>query len=334
MTDSTAPPAKAGDEKRGFSLFWTSMVAMVVIAAGLIAGAAWALGHPPLDLEQMGQNGDFFGGVLNPLLTFLTFLALLYTLVLQRKELKESRTQFERSADALSEQNSQTAFYQALTIHNDLVGALQVTDPVTQETARGRDAFRVIYSEIRKLYRQKQGKLPKGGEDKAIVHAFGVVLRNHPELAHYFRYLFNTIVLVERFPKAPQYIKLLRSLLSNHELLLLYYNAAVSPPGKAFTELAVRHELFDNMPAHLLDNAHAELLPKAVFGPGGYEGKLAMRAPDFKGDLTEAGPPRPTKAPRTVKAPSKPAASPAKAKQAPVAEPVEKDDAPARRKGR
>lgn len=252
----------------------------------------------------MGQTGDFFGGMLNPLLTFLTFLALLYTLVLQRTELQESRVQFKRSADALSEQNSQAAFYQALTIHNDVVGSFLVIDSNTKEAVRGRDAFRVIYTEISRLYRSKRVKLKPGDEDVAIIHAFEVVYRDHPQLALYFRYLFNTIVLAESFPKAAQYIKLLRSLLSNHELLLLYYNAAVSPPGKAFKALALEHELFDNMPPYLLDDAHAKILPDEVFGPGGYEAKLSAKAPRIRGDLSEAGPARRTKPPRSQAPPA------------------------------
>lgn len=301
MTDSAIPSDVGADDKGAGRRFKLAIAAMVAVAGGLIVWAYWTLGHPPRAMDEMGQAGDFFGGVLNPLLTFLTFLALLYTLVLQRTELQESRLQFKRSADALSEQNSQAAFYQALTIHNDVVGAFYVVDPITKEPARGRDAFRVIYTEVSRLYREKSKKLSPGAEDVAIIHAFEVIYRKHPELAHYFRYLFNTIVLVEKLPKAPQYIKLLRSLLSNHELLLLYYNAAVSPPGKAFQDLAISHKLFDNMPPYLLDDAHAKLLPPAVFGPGGYEAKLATKAPRVRGDLSEAGPPR-TRAPRDRKA--------------------------------
>ncbi|GEP10257.1 hypothetical protein MGN01_21020 [Methylobacterium gnaphalii] len=40
---------------------------------------------------RLGQVGDFFGGVLNPLLTFLTFIGVLATIFLQREELKETR---------------------------------------------------------------------------------------------------------------------------------------------------------------------------------------------------------------------------------------------------
>lgn len=42
-----------------------------------------------LDPEQWGQMGDFFGGMLNPILAFASFIALLYTIRLQSKSQDE-----------------------------------------------------------------------------------------------------------------------------------------------------------------------------------------------------------------------------------------------------
>lgn len=70
---------------------------------------------PPasVDAATMGQVGDFFGGLLNPVFSFLSMLALLVALVLQgrelrmsRKELKLSRKEMRKSAEALESQNA------------------------------------------------------------------------------------------------------------------------------------------------------------------------------------------------------------------------------------
>lgn len=303
------------DDQKGEKWFQWTMVGLIAVAIVSIVLATWKVrSAPAAALTALGQSGDFFGGMLNPILTFLTFLALLYTLVLQRTELQESRVQFKRSADALSEQNSQTSFYQALTIHNDVVGAFHMTDPASEVTVHGRDAFRVIYSDIRRIYREKKKKHPSADQTAAILYAFETVYREQPQLAHYFRYLYNTIVMIQRLPKSGEYVKLLRSLLSNHELLVLYYNCAVLPQGKNFIDLAIRHKLFDNMPAHLFEDAHANLLPPEVFGPGGYAAKLASRAPSVRGDLSEPGQPRPPKEARAPKTPSTPKPSSPKPK--------------------
>jgi hypothetical protein len=50
-----------------------------------------------------GPFGDFFGGMLNPTLTFLMFMGLLSTINLQQKELSLTRKEYIRTADALEE---------------------------------------------------------------------------------------------------------------------------------------------------------------------------------------------------------------------------------------
>lgn len=56
----------------------------------------------PLSTTQSvwGEFGDFVGGTLNPLISFFALLALLITIVLQSKELEETRKQLERAATA------------------------------------------------------------------------------------------------------------------------------------------------------------------------------------------------------------------------------------------
>lgn len=56
------------------------------------------------DGASYGTFGDFFGGVLNPILTFLTFMGLLFTILLQQSELKLTRKELKDSAAALSDQ--------------------------------------------------------------------------------------------------------------------------------------------------------------------------------------------------------------------------------------
>ncbi|MBE5147672.1 hypothetical protein HJ042_05980 [Vibrio parahaemolyticus] len=55
------------------------------------------------DPEKWGPFGDFFGGVLNPILAFISFLALLYTIYMQQVELSLTRAELERSVSAQQE---------------------------------------------------------------------------------------------------------------------------------------------------------------------------------------------------------------------------------------
>lgn len=55
------------------------------------------------DTEKFGQFGDFIGGTLNPILAFLSFMALLYTIKIQMDELKLSREELEATRKELKE---------------------------------------------------------------------------------------------------------------------------------------------------------------------------------------------------------------------------------------
>ncbi len=55
------------------------------------------------DPAAWGQMGDFFGGMLNPILAFASFIALLYTIKLQSAEMKDSRKELEQSRRAQQE---------------------------------------------------------------------------------------------------------------------------------------------------------------------------------------------------------------------------------------
>lgn len=80
------------------------------------------------DSGDWGTFGDFIGGTLNPTLAFLSFLALLQTIRIQSKELKNSTEELAKSSEALAEQskslkiqNFDNIFFNMLTLHNEIV---------------------------------------------------------------------------------------------------------------------------------------------------------------------------------------------------------------------
>lgn len=67
--------------------------------------------EPSSNPEHWGQFGDFLGGTLNPILAFASFMALLYTIRLQTKQLKLSAdeltaTRIELEASRIAQQDS------------------------------------------------------------------------------------------------------------------------------------------------------------------------------------------------------------------------------------
>lgn len=65
-----------------------------------------------------GAFGDFFGGLLNPILTFLMFMGLLITIILQQKELSLTRKEYEKSANALDAARIEAEKQTAILLNN------------------------------------------------------------------------------------------------------------------------------------------------------------------------------------------------------------------------
>ena len=126
--------------------------------------------------SNFGEWGDFFGGVLNPLLTFLMFMGLLITIVLQQRELREAREQFTRSADALTEQKKiseqrafETTFFNLVSVFNDVINQIDLVNKEGIKTI-GRDCFSVFYTRLSKKYKYRYGKHKKSYDDILILN--------------------------------------------------------------------------------------------------------------------------------------------------------------------
>lgn len=226
----------------------------------------------PETFKSLGTWGDFFGGVANPLLTFLTFIAVLVTVWLQHEELGLSRKELSRSADALErqieslhKQNFENTFFQMLSIHNDIVNSIDLASS-GKPNQYGRDCFSTFYTRLTKLFRDEEKKKTTS-VNNMLPRAYTNFWRDHqPELGHYYRYLFRLVLFVKNSEMGSDlYMNLLRAQLSDQELLLLFYNG-LSPSGAAFKPLIEEWALLDNMPViKLLDKSHSSLYENSAF---------------------------------------------------------------------
>lgn len=228
----------------------------------------------------LGPWGDFFGGVLNPLLTFLTFTGLLITIALQQTELRESRNEFKRSADALDAQNKVTerqifesTFFQMLALHNNIVESIRITT-MEGSNAQGRGCFDALYGEFNLNYIKSRikGKVSydEGDERRRIEKGFSDFWKyRQSNLGHYYRYMYNMVRFVyEKGPKDETYIRLLRAQISDQELLLLFYNC-LTPQGEKFKVLAEHFSIFNNMnKERLIIREHIGLMSPKAYGDG------------------------------------------------------------------
>ncbi len=116
-------------------------------------------------LEHWGQVGDFFGGMLNPVLAFASFIALLYTVRLQAIEMDDTRKAFEKS-----EKVQQTMLQQSL------------DQPVLQIIMQSMGDVKGYFEKINNLYNRDIKS-----ESSSSVFNIDSYIRNHipPMLAAY-----------------------------------------------------------------------------------------------------------------------------------------------------
>lgn len=220
---------------------------------------------------SFGEWGDFFGGVLNPILTFLTFMGLLITIVIQQTELKESRQELKRSADALSiqvlnmeKQNFEATFFKMLSTHNGIVSSMNAE--LKKRKYSGRDSFILFFNALADSYDSYHDD--DRGELLCLKEAYKEFWMLYQlDLGHYFRFLYNILRFIKESGYSEGlYIRLVRAQLSNQELLIIFYNCIVSEDGGRFKTLAEEFALFDNMPRDgVLHPSHLGFISDSAF---------------------------------------------------------------------
>lgn len=282
--------------------------AVFLVAIGAIGGASWlyfgAFGVKldPASASDIGQMADFFGGVLGPLLSFLSLIALLAALYVQgnelklsREELKLSRDELAKSADALSSQNStierqrfEQTFFSWLSTYRELIDEVYFVSGYKEEIrSTGRKALRDISKlhDLNVLY-QTRDSMPADCFEGKIVKPSGYVLAARiitsqwedtysnfeSQLSGLFRVLFGLIRWVDQSNLSSAekwlYISIVRAQLSSDELKLLFFNG-LTDKGRKFGALANKYALFDNF--DMSKEQYAKIMRESLSAFCGYE---------------------------------------------------------------
>jgi hypothetical protein len=246
--------------------------------AAIVGGYVYQFFGPLSDDRAVwGQFGDYVGGSLNPFLTFLSLIAILFTIVLQAREIQLSTVELRNSSQALRAQSEtlriqqfENAFFQLLHLHNSIVGELDLREQgnLAAVTTRGRDCFRVFVDR----YREKWKVHERDWEAlESIQSAYDEFYRlNQHEVGHYFRLLYNIIKFVDGAPIANKkfYTNLVRAQLSADELTLLFWNALSRWGRGKFKPLIEKYSLLKTLP----DRKYFTPRVRAYYEARAYEG--------------------------------------------------------------
>lgn len=225
-----------------------------------------------------GTFGDQFGAV-NALFSGMAFAGLIYTIILQRRdleiqrhdlklqreeialnrqEMKEQTAEFEKQNKTLSIQRFENTFFNMLSQFQEVVNNLKVTKHFYN--GEGRDSFERAYV--------KNEQIEQNMNDfnyysmQTIIYRDGVNGYKRSDLPkyfdHYFRLLYRILKyvdeskLITEFDEKYEYTSMLRAMLSRYELVWLYYNG-LSPYGEEkLKPLIERYAMLKNLRDELL----------------------------------------------------------------------------------
>lgn len=183
----------------------------------------------PDTAQYWGQIGDFIGGILNPTLSFIAFLTLLYTLKVQSDELKEARIESKiareeaKSANSIQEyqtrvferQSFESAFFGLLNAHRKITEDVKHKDEESGTEYRGREALSKIAEAYLPFQELERGDFPNREVTAFKARARSLINKTQLETGHYFRSLYQILKYIDSYGKislAPSKNKTIREL--------------------------------------------------------------------------------------------------------------------------
>jgi hypothetical protein len=189
-----------------------------------------------------GTFGDSFG-TLNTLFSGLAFSGVLITMLFQRKDLSETRAQ-------IAHQQIESQFYSMLSLQQEVVRNFDLQRGAGGAViAQGRDCFKNWAAGITHYYKNAKGS----HEERVAKGVEGLLVQHKADLGLYFRSLYSVFRFVYNceHKERAQFGLVVRSLLSDHELIVLFYNS-LSLRGVKFSKYIYEFALFDNLEVGLL----------------------------------------------------------------------------------
>lgn len=273
------------DSKESKNDLWRTL-----LITGGVVFAFWLLSWILIDLcisecDNRGTFGDKFGAV-NALFSGLAFAGLIVTLLyqkeelkLQREELKETRNElnaqkleFQEQNKTMKRQRFENTFFNMLSLQQEIVANLSYEkveyagNPINPFNNNAKHTLYNGRTLFREMYLNLTVTIPGNLSYKGIRHAIQIhncdiysSISDTTRFDHYFRHLYriykfvDTSDLIEDSERY-NYACIIRSQLSDYELVMLFYNCLTENGRKKFKPLIEKYTIFNNLRVELLAN--------------------------------------------------------------------------------
>lgn len=201
-------------------------------------------GHD-VDESVRGTFGDMFGAA-NALFTGLSFVGLIVTILLQRRDINAQR-------DEVTLQSFENTFYNLLQIHRETVNNLE-KNKVSRKTSGGITVEKDISIKGRAVFIHIYGRYidhltaDRKFNDNAYL---SVYKQNWEILGHYFRGIELILITIDQLKMSDnewdykfRYVDILKAQLSEYETAILFYHF-LSSKSAGFKKIAEKYTLFE-----------------------------------------------------------------------------------------
>lgn len=296
-------------------VFWAAGIG-VLISITVIVSYVITFGSQGLSSEQgkWAEFGEFVGGTIGPVIGFMTIVALISTLVVQRQQLLDSSDLLLRQSKLAGIQSFEQTLFSWLGTYRDLLDKVRGTElrkkpdgtwetkeiyganalqywwktVFDTEEAWGAVEDEVFYTTGKRTRHHKPRieNLDDEGKQKAkkgFLDIWGTRIyeAHEPQLDGLFRTLFRLIDWIDRQSDdrvTPEqrffYVSLVRAQLSKAELNFLFFNS-LTDRGQKFKKFVERYALFDNLP---VDRDSILMVCKASYEITSYSSDEARKA--------------------------------------------------------
>ena len=195
----------------------------------------------PVATDEVGQYGDFVGGVIG---TILSVVLLYLTLKLQREDSSNNSKIYK--AQQLNDE-----FFHLLDMYHKILDTLSFNDD--ESFYEGKIA---LHKNIEDMYGSFDSSISLPIRRKAAVSVYQDFYAKERDFAPvYFRTLYRICEIVDNADceekKKVEYIKILRAQLTDSELILMRYKA-MTPLGYKFADYINKYNLLKHIPIFLL----------------------------------------------------------------------------------
>lgn len=242
------------------------------------------------DPSDWGAFGDYIGGLVNPVVGLATVILVIFSIGIQRRELRASLQEMKHANEAATRMSFEQSLFAWLGNYQSLLTSIKVDD------RQGRQVLQWLYenylspkvtiwllelpTEIREIAHKSPNQayiridvpghqgLKQVGEFffRAVIEYQTLFLSHKSDLGAPIRTLYRLIRWIDQSPITTaekwHYCALVRSQLSWVELVFLFYNGLILE-GEKFAEYANKYALFDHLGTDdfLLYFAEAKITP-------------------------------------------------------------------------